>query len=84
VGTGIETDINTIFDLLKRLTGSNQPEDHGPPLPGEQRRSVVDPRKIEKVWRWRPQTSVEAGLDATVRYFREAHPARAAAPVPPE
>ena len=83
VGTGLETDINTIFQLLKRLTGSNQPEDHGPPMPGEQRRSVVDARKIEKVLDWRPQTSLEAGLDATVRYFREPQPARAAVPAPP-
>jgi UDP-glucose 4-epimerase len=74
VGTGIETDIATIFQLLRRLTGSNQPEDHGPPLPGEQRRSVVDARKIEKVLGWKPKTSLEAGLDATVRYFREVRP----------
>ncbi len=79
VGTGIETDITTIFQLLRRLTGSNQPEEHRPPLPGEQRRSVVDARKIEKVLGWKPKTSLEAGLDATVRYFREAQPAPAAA-----
>jgi UDP-glucose 4-epimerase len=79
VGTGIETDISTIFQLLKRLTASNTPEEHGPPLPGEQRRSVVDARKIEKALGWKPKTSLQAGLDATVQYFREAHPAPAAA-----
>jgi UDP-glucose 4-epimerase len=83
VGTGVETDINTIFQLLKRLSGNNQPEVHGPPMAGEQRRSVVDARKIQKVMGWRPQTSLEAGLDATVRYFRQASPAPAAAPAPP-
>jgi len=83
VGTGIETDVITLFQLLKGLTGSSQPEAHGPPLPGEQRRSVVDPRKIEKVLGWRPQTSLEAGLDATVHYFRQARPAPAAAPARP-
>jgi UDP-glucose 4-epimerase len=77
VGTGIETDITTIFQLLRRLTGSNQPEEHGPPLAGEQRRSVVDNRKIEKVLGWKPKTSLEAGLEATVRYFREARQAGA-------
>jgi UDP-glucose 4-epimerase len=75
VGTGVETDIATIFQVLRRLTGSNQSEEHGPPLPGEQRRSVVDARKIEKVLGWKPTTSLEAGLDATVRYFREGRPA---------
>jgi UDP-glucose 4-epimerase len=83
VGTGVETDVNAIFHLLKRLSGNNQPEVHGPAMPGEQRRSVVDARKIQKVMGWRPQTSLEAGLDATVRYFREASTAPAADPAPP-
>jgi UDP-glucose 4-epimerase len=83
VGTGVETDINAIFQVLKRLSGNNQSEVHGPAMPGEQRRSVVDTRKIQKVMGWRPQTSLEAGLDATVRYFREASMAPAAAPAPP-
>lgn len=83
VGTGVETDINTIFQLLRRLSGSNQPEVHGPPMAGEQRRSVIDARKIEKVMGWRPKTSLEAGLDATGRYFRQASPAPAEAPAPP-
>ena len=77
VGTGIETDISTIFQMLKRLTNSNQPEEHGPPLPGEQRRSV------EKALGWKPKTSLQAGLDATVQYFREARPAPAAVPARP-
>jgi UDP-glucose 4-epimerase len=83
VGTGVETDVITLFQLLKRLTGSNQSQEHGPAMPGEQRRSVVDARKIEKVLGWRPQTSLEAGLDATVRHFRQARPAPAAAPARP-
>ena len=83
VGTGVETDINTIFRLLKRISGNNQAEVHGPPMAGEQRRSVVDARKLERVTGWRPQTSLEAGLEATVRYFRPASKARVAAPAPP-
>ena len=83
VGTGVETDINAIFQGLKRLSGNNQPEVHGPALPGEQRRSVVDARKLQKVMGWRPQTSLEAGLDATVRYFREASKPPAVTPAPP-
>lgn len=83
VGTGVETDINTIFQLLKRLAANSQPDVHGPALPGEQRRSVVDARKLQKVMGWRPQTSLESGLDATVRYFRQAATAPAATPAPP-
>jgi UDP-glucose 4-epimerase len=70
VGTGKETDINTVFAILKRLTGNDQPEQHGPGLAGEQQRSVVDARRIEATLGWRPRTDLEAGLEATVRYFR--------------
>lgn len=83
VGTAVETDINTIFVLLRGLTGGDQPEEHGPPLAGEQRRSAIDPRKIQKVMGWHPQTSLEAGLSATVQYFRGAPAARAAVPARP-
>ena len=83
VGTGVETDINRIFALLRQLTRSDRPEEHGPPLAGEQRRSVVDPRKIETLLGWHPQTSLEAGLSATVQYFREAPAIRPAVPAPP-
>jgi UDP-glucose 4-epimerase len=78
VGTGVETDINRIFQLVKRFTSSQQPEQHGPPMAGEQRRSVVDASKIQKMMGWRPVTPLEAGLEATVRYFRETQPAPAA------
>ena len=83
VGTGVETNINRIFALLKQLTGSSQAEQHGPPLAGEQRRSVIDASKIAKVMGWRPRTSLEEGLRETVQYFREAPAAQPAVPVPP-
>jgi UDP-glucose 4-epimerase len=70
VGTGKETTINEIFRIVKRLSGSDVPEEHGPGLAGEQTRSVVDARKIGDVMGWTARTDLEAGLDATVRYFR--------------
>jgi len=70
VGTGKESDINTVFAILKRLTGSEQPEQHGPPLRGEQKRSVVDASKLMEKLGWVPKTDLESGLLATVDYFR--------------
>jgi len=84
VGTGIETDINRIFTLLKQFTNSSQPEEHGPARPGEQRRSTVDSSKIRSVMGWHPRTSLEAGLRTTVQYFRETLPARAEARALPD
>jgi UDP-glucose 4-epimerase len=83
VGTGVETDINQIFQLVAQLAGNDHQGVHGPPLPGEQRRSVVDPAKIGAVMGWRPRTSLKEGLSETVRFFREATATTPAVPAPP-
>ena len=70
LGTGIETDVNTLFDHLRRLCGSSAPEGHGPPKAGEQRRSVIDSALAGRVLDWRPQVGLEEGLRQTVAFFR--------------
>ena len=70
VGTGRETTINEIFRLLRELTGSHQPDRHGPPRLGEQRRSAVDATRIGRELGWRPTTALRDGLAETVAYFR--------------
>ncbi|HHM24088.1 MAG TPA: SDR family oxidoreductase [Bacteroidetes bacterium] len=71
VGTGIETDINTIFHEINKLIGKNFPEKHGPEKEGEQRRSVISYEKARRVLGWEPQVSLQEGLRRTVEYFRE-------------
>lgn len=70
LGTGIETDVNTIFRHLRTLCGSNAPEQHGSAQPGEQMRSVIDNGLAQRVLGWRPETSLEDGLRETVAFFR--------------
>jgi UDP-glucose 4-epimerase len=70
LGTGIETDVNTIFRLLARLCASSVAERHGPPKLGEQLRSVIDNSLAQRVLRWQPQVSLEDGLRHTVDFFR--------------
>jgi len=70
IGTGIETDVNTIFHKLNQIIGSNTPECHGPPKDGEQLRSVIDYTKAKKLLGWEPKVNLQRGLQATVDYFR--------------
>ena len=70
IGTGKETDINCIFRLLKKTTGSKQKEIHAPPKPGEQRRSVLDCSKAEKFLKWKPKYSLQEGIGKTVEFFQ--------------
>ncbi len=71
VGTGRETDVNTIFRKIRELVGANIEEKHGPAKEGEQRRSVLDYTKARKYLGWEPRVSLDKGLKLTVEYFRE-------------
>lgn len=70
LGTGKETDVNTLFHLLCELTGVTLPERHGPAKPGEQRRSCIDSGLAERVLGWRPEVELSEGLRRTVEFFR--------------
>ncbi len=71
VGTGVETDVNTLFRHLRRLVGSDAPEQHGEGKPGEQRRSVLDVSRTTAALGWRPTVDIADGLAETVAWFRE-------------
>jgi UDP-glucose 4-epimerase len=70
VGTGVETDVNRLAALLLEVSGSTSEVRHGPAKPGEQRRSVVDPRRAAEAFGWRPEVALRDGLARTVDFFR--------------
>jgi UDP-glucose 4-epimerase len=70
IGTGVETDVNTLFHRLKALTGSGCAERHGEGMRGEQLRSVLDAEKAIKELGWSVTHPLEEGLRLTVDYFR--------------
>jgi len=69
IGTGIETDVNRLYDLLLKASGKELPPEHGPGKPGEQSRSSVDPALAGSAFGWRPEVSLSAGLGETLRFF---------------
>ncbi len=69
VGTGIETNVNEIFNTLNKIINNGQIEKHGPAAPGEQLRSVITSDKFYKKFNWRPATKLEDGLKETVNFF---------------
>jgi UDP-glucose 4-epimerase len=69
IGTGIETDINRIFGVLKEKTGAKQKELHGPAKLGEQQRSVLECSKAKGVLKWKPRYNLEEGIAKTVEYY---------------
>jgi UDP-glucose 4-epimerase len=71
IGTGIETNINTVFRTLRDLSGSRQEEIHGPAMPGEQRRSCIENLLASIELGWYPEIPLEEGLARTLDFFRE-------------
>jgi len=70
IGTGVETSVNRIFRRLRSLAGVGVEERHGPPMPGEQRRSALDISLAKRHLRWSPQVSLDEGLARTLEFFR--------------
>lgn len=71
IGTGIETDVNFLFNKINEITDAGQEEVHGPPKKGEQRRSVLSYDKINKTCSWEPKVGIDEGLELTVDWFRK-------------
>jgi UDP-glucose 4-epimerase len=69
VGTGVETSVNELYELLSEIAGKDLPPEHGPAKPGEQIRSSVNPALAGRVIRWRPEVDLADGLVETLRFF---------------
>lgn len=71
IGTGKETNVNTLFRKLKKLTASDVPENHGPACTGEVMRSSLDARKAGRELGWKSDISLDEGLKRTVEWFQK-------------
>jgi UDP-glucose 4-epimerase len=70
VGTGIEKDVNAVFRALRESLSPNSPEQHGPARLGEQRRSVISYKRVERELGWKPTVSIDEGLRITANWFK--------------
>ncbi len=71
IGTGIETEINQLFNLLKEKTGSRKEAVHGPAVPGELKRCALSYTRAEKLLGWKPKYRLEEGITRTVEFFQK-------------
>jgi UDP-glucose 4-epimerase len=70
VGTGVETSVNSLYELMAATAQFKGSPRYGPERPGDLRRNALDPAAAGKELGWRPWTSLEEGLKATVEAFR--------------
>ena len=76
VGTGVETSIQQLFDVMAKLTGFKQNARYDPPRLGELQRSALDPARAGIHLGWRPWTPLEEGVARTLEHFKGLRAAR--------
>ena len=69
IGTGIETSVNRLYELLQDIRGEYLTPRHGPGKPGEQLRSCVDNSRATRLLGWSPEVSLADGLGETLSFF---------------
>jgi UDP-glucose 4-epimerase len=74
IGTGVETSVLDLFDRLQAAAGVAGQVQHGPPKPGEQRRSVLDITLAKRLLGWTPRVTLDKGLRRTIEHFRKEIP----------
>ncbi|MDD4062425.1 MAG: GDP-mannose 4,6-dehydratase [Candidatus Pacebacteria bacterium] len=70
IGTGKETNINTIFKLLNKSFDNKYKAKHDLEKAGEQKRSCLNNSKAKKDLKWKPVVRLDDGLVETVKWFK--------------
>ena len=66
IGTGVETSVQQLFDVMARLTGFKQHARYNPPRPGEVQRSALDPSRAREELGFEAEVNLEHGLRRTL------------------
>ena len=70
IGTGVETSVQQLFDVMAKLTGFKQHARYDPPRTGEVQRSALDPSRAGIHLGWQPWTNLEEGVARTLEHFK--------------
>ncbi len=71
IGTGEETSVIQLADIIREAGKSNVKMEHAPPRVGELQRSALNTAKAERLLGWRPEVGVRDGLFETFKWFAE-------------
>ena len=70
IGTGVQTSVLDLFDVLSELGDGSFTAEHAEPRPGEVARNALDPSRARSELGWEPKVPVREGLERTLRSLR--------------
>ncbi len=71
IGTGKGTSVNELYRILEKITGYAPEIVRAPKRPGDIYLAYFDCSKAARVLDWKPQVSLEEGIEKTVEFFRQ-------------
>ncbi len=70
IGTGRAASVNELYQALANITGYHPEIVRAPKRPGDIYLTYFDCRKAEQMLGWRPEVSLDEGIEKTVEFFR--------------
>jgi UDP-glucose 4-epimerase len=70
VGTGVQTTVTELHQLIAAETGVSRPPDHAEARTGEVHASALDSTRATRVLGWKPDTDLTEGIKRTVDWLR--------------
>ena len=70
-GTGIQTNLLELVEILKKVTSLPAELNFSPPRPGDVKYIALDNSKAKKLLDWSPKTSLIEGIRKTWKWYRE-------------
>lgn len=71
IGTGVETSVNDLYDMVAAAARFGGKARYGPPRPGDLPRSCLDGSLARRDLGWEPFTPLGAGIASTVNWFAD-------------
>ncbi len=71
IGTGRAASVNELYQALATITGYHPEIVRAPKRPGDIYLTYFDCRKAEQILGWKPEVSLEEGIEKTVAFFRK-------------
>jgi len=68
IGGGDEVNVNQVLDILAELTGKEPHTTYGPPRAGDQKRTVANFSKAQRLLGYDPATTIQEGLKAQLEW----------------